>query len=340
MCLNRSVSIIGVVLAEIPHTWQEHNQLPHLETLRSTPAISEAMLQKIRESKPSFEVGMNEMFEGMSLHDAQQLMGVLKNPKPSQLPVKIQDPMDLPTDFDARTKWPQCASINEIRDQANCGRLYIYVLGFLHHLSFVYVVRAHKMNCASSVPITIHPKYSCWAFGSVEALTDRFCIASNGTKTPHLSAQDLTSCNIIEDHGCNGGIPELAWGYMKLNGVVTGGNYGDKSMCYSYQLAPCAHHINGSKYPACPDEVPTPTCARKCIDDGAAWEGDKHHAATAYSVCGNETTANSEGACAEAMAQEIFANGPITAMFFVHQSFLAYKSGVYHHNLFNDPMLV
>ena len=167
-------------------------------------------------------------------------------------------------------------------------------------------------------------------------MTDRFCIASNGTSTPHLSAQDLTSCNVLENHGCNGGIPELAWSYMKANGVVTGGNYGDKSMCYSYQLAPCAHHVNGTKYPACPDEVPTPKCARKCIDDGAAWEGDKHHAATTYSVC----SSTAESACSDSMAQEIYSNGPITAMFFVHQSFLAYKSGVYHHTLLNDPMLV
>jgi len=35
---------------------------------------------------------------------------------------------------------------------------------------------------------------------------------------------------------------------------------------------------------------------------------------------------------------EIFANGPITGMFFVHQDFLAYKSGVYAHTK-NSPML-
>ena len=38
------------------------------------------------------------------------------------------------------------------------------------------------------------------------------------------------------------------------------------------------------------------------------------------------------------MAAEIFANGPITGMFFVHQDFLAYKSGVYAHTK-NSPML-
>ena len=38
------------------------------------------------------------------------------------------------------------------------------------------------------------------------------------------------------------------------------------------------------------------------------------------------------------MALEIYNNGPITGMFFVHQDFTAYKSGVYSHKL-TSPML-
>jgi len=32
---------------------------------------------------------------------------------------------------------------------------------------------------------------SCWAFGAVEAMSDRICIASNGAKNAHISAEDL-----------------------------------------------------------------------------------------------------------------------------------------------------
>ena len=32
------------------------------------------------------------------------------------------------------------------------------------------------------------------AFGAVEAMTDRICIASGGKLTPHISAEDLLSC--------------------------------------------------------------------------------------------------------------------------------------------------
>lgn len=42
---------------------------------------------------------------------------------------------DLPEDFDARINWPDCPTIQEIRDQGSCG--------------------------------------SCWAFGAVEAMSDR-----------------------------------------------------------------------------------------------------------------------------------------------------------------------
>lgn len=59
----------------------------------------------------------------------------------------------LPTNFDAREKWPNCTSLSEIRGQSHCG--------------------------------------SCWAFGSVEAITDRMCIHLG--KPVHLSAKDILS---------------------------------------------------------------------------------------------------------------------------------------------------
>lgn len=59
-----------------------------------------------------------------------------------QLPTK-EAPIspNVPDTFDARTNWPKCDSIKEVRDQSNCG--------------------------------------SCWAFGAVNAMSDRWCIASN-----------------------------------------------------------------------------------------------------------------------------------------------------------------
>merc|ERR1712039_407810 len=150
-----------------------------------------------------------------------------------------------------------------------------------------------------------------------------------------LQNTDRGSVEAMSDRICNGGVPSTVYSYWKNTGIVDGGNYGDKSMCYSYQLAPCAHHST-SKYANCSDSVPTPTCAMSCPDNKASWTGSKHFGSDGgYSVCKQ----GSGVSCAEAMRQEIYQNGPITGMFFVHQSFTAYKSGVYKKKLINDPML-
>ena len=75
----------------------------------------------------------------------------------------------VPTNFDPRTDatWKNC--IHPIRDQQQCG--------------------------------------SCWAFGSSEALSDRFCKAG---KNVILSPQDSVSCD-YNNYGCDGGYINLAW---------------------------------------------------------------------------------------------------------------------------------
>lgn len=269
----------------------------------SKPALSDEMISALNAADgATWVAGRNTLFEGASLRDAKILMGTLRNTDTASfLPHKAPEQLvDLPTDFDWRSdpRAAACPTVREIRDQANCG--------------------------------------SCWAFGSVEAMSDRICIASNGTDKTHLSAEDVTSCCHLGDMGCNGGIPSSAYTYYSSSGIVDGGNYGDKSGCYSYELAPCAHHSVSTKYPNCSDSVPAPRCASQCVDNGASWSGSKRRGTGGYSVCQQ----GSSTSCPEAMMQEIYQHGPITGMFFVHQSLLAYKSGVYKAgNFITDPML-
>ena len=251
-----------------------------------------------------WEAHLSPKWAGATLADAAKLMGVLKDTeKEHVLEARefTQAELDaVPTEFDWRTdpRAAKCPSLKEIRDQANCG--------------------------------------SCWAFGSTEAMTDRMCIASNGTVTTHLSAQDVTSCDKLGDMGCNGGIPSSVYSYWALSGIVDGGNYGDKtSGCWSYQLEPCAHHVNSSKYPACPDEVKAPKCARECESADKTWAESKVKGSKGYSVCQSTEGAST---CAQKMAADIYQNGPITGMFFVKQDFLAYKSGVYEPKLLSAPL--
>jgi len=282
--------------------WENWGELMNEDKLKAPVLDDEFIASHNARNDVTWTAGRNEIFEGATLKDVKRRLGTLQAKGTAAVPLEHKAPekfVDLPTDFDWRTdaRAANCPSVKEVRDQSDCG--------------------------------------SCWAFGSVEAMTDRVCIASNGTKTDHLSAEDVTSCDKLGDMGCNGGVPSTVYSYYQLSGIVTGGNYGDKSMCYSYQLAPCAHHTVSTKYPNCSSSTKTPKCERSCIDNGAKWLGDKKHGQGGYSVCQQ----GMNGKCADAMQQEIYTNGPITGMFFVHQSFVSYKSGVYSSKLVGDPML-
>jgi len=153
-------------------------------------------------------------------------------------------------------------------------------------------------------------------------MTDRICIESKGKHQHHLSAQDVTSCcGFTCGNGCNGGIPAGAWNYFKDTGIVSGGNYGDHSQCFSYELPTCAHHVQDPKYPACTGEQSTPKCTKKC-EDGEDWKQAKvvNSAGSVYNVAGEA-----------ALKAEIMSKGPVTGMFMVMADFVAYKSGVYQY---------
>merc|ERR1711907_770498 len=296
-CLLIAAVVVATVSAlprSILKTWESHGELT--DNLQA-PAVTNELIAAVNNDESSgWKAGENARFTNTTLEQAKVLMGTLQNDdKSTWLPYKAVKPIDIPTEFDWRTdtRAKSCSSVSEIRDQSNCG--------------------------------------SCWAFGSVEAMSDRSCIKG---KYAHFSAQDVTSCDHLGDMGCSGGVPSTVYTYQKTFGIVDGGNYGDKSGCWSYQLAPCAPHINGSKYPACPDSTNAASCARKC-ENGKTWAASKVRGAGGYSVCQQGMLA---GACAEAMAQDIYQNGPITGMFFVKQDFLTYKSGVYTPSLFS-PML-
>lgn len=158
---------------------------------------------------------------------------------------------DIPDNFDSREHWPKCDSIKEIRDQANCG--------------------------------------SCWAFGASEAMSDRLCISSGQKDQTRISAADILSCCDSCGNGCGGGFPPAAWDFYQQTGVVTGDLYGDKKFCYPYQLKPCAHHVNSTKYPACPAEVDTPQCNKKCQEGYSKnYKDDKIHGGKSQSFQGIE----------------------------------------------------
>lgn len=191
--------------------------------------------------------------------------------------------IDLPENFDPREKWPNCPTLKEVRDQGDCG--------------------------------------SCWAFGAVEAMSDRFCIHTNGSMNFHLSAEDLMTCCSSCGNGCNGGFPGAAWDYFKEKGIVTGGQFHSNQGCQPYKIPACDHHVPGHLKPCGKDIEPTPECSHKC-EDGykLSYNKDKHYGKSSYSVEG-ETE----------IMKELYTNGPVEAAFTVYSDFVQYKSGVYQH---------
>ena len=71
------------------------------------------------------QAGVN--FEGVSLEQVRNLCGILKDADEISLPVRTHkiDPASLPDSFDARTQWPNCPTIKEIRDQGSCGSSWV-----------------------------------------------------------------------------------------------------------------------------------------------------------------------------------------------------------------------
>ncbi|PIC24798.1 hypothetical protein B9Z55_017979 [Caenorhabditis nigoni] len=159
----------------------------------------------------------------------------------------------IPDHFDARDQWSSCVSINNIRDQSDCG--------------------------------------SCWAFAAAEAISDRTCIASNGAVNTLLSAQDLLSCctGLLScGNGCEGGYPIQAWKWWVKHGLVSGGSYESQFGCKPYSIAPCGQTVNGVTWPECPEDTePTPKCIQACTSNNTyptPYLQDKHFGATAYAV--------------------------------------------------------
>lgn len=244
--------------------------------------LSSEMINYINKVNTTWTAGHN--FKNADLGYVKKLCGTVLGH--SKLPTRYSfaGMMNLPENFDARDAWPNCPTIREIRDQGSCG--------------------------------------SCWAFGAVEAISDRVCVHTNGKVNVEVSAEDLLSCCVSCGMGCNGGYPGAAWTFWTEKGLVSGGLFDSHVGCRPYSIPPCEHHVNGSRPSCTGEEGDTPKCVKKCEDGYTpSYTGDKHFGADSYNVKSNQ----------EEIMAEIYKNGPVEGAFLVYADFPTYKSGVYHH---------
>ena len=226
--------------------------------------VSHSMVESIRAARPAWtpmEPHENPFYD-YSVSEIQAMLGTIVGEE--ELPydeVTLEDDLfAAPDSFDAREQWPQC--VHKIRNQGACG--------------------------------------SCWAFGASEALSDRFCVASNGTVDVVLSPQDLVSCD-TSNYGCQGGILPRVWKYIKENGVVS-----DKCKPYSFLTKRAGLGLSCMRKSG---------CSSLFFGNPERYYVDKIYRPRTVS----------------AIKRQLVENGPLEGAFTVYADFMNYKSGVYHH---------
>ncbi|GAB2234624.1 hypothetical protein Droror1_Dr00003881 [Drosera rotundifolia] len=267
------LTLLVLIVPFLTYQYQVLAATSRSELKLSSKLLQESIVAKVNGNPNSgWEAAMNPRFSNYTIGEFKYLLGAKFTPKREKRTIPLMKhakSIKLPAEFDARTAWSQCSTISRILDQGHCG--------------------------------------SCWAFGAVESLSDRFCIEF-GTNVS-LSVNDLLSCcGFLCGSGCDGGYPIYAWRYFVHHGVVT------------EECDPYFDDI-GCSHPGCEPGYPTPKCQRKCKSGNELWRKSKHFSVTSYRVHSDPR---------DIMA-EVYKNGPVEVAFTVYEDFAYYKSGVYKH---------
>jgi len=130
--------------------------------------LSQEMIDYINNVDTTWKAGPS--FPGRDEKYIRKLCGVREWDR--KLPEKKITPLEaIPDEFDSRTNWPNCPSLRDIRDQADCGSCWV----------------SSPIMCCRSVWFCL-----VQAFGAVEAMSDRYCIAFQ--MHVNISAADMNSC--------------------------------------------------------------------------------------------------------------------------------------------------
>eukprot|EP00826_Nyctotherus_ovalis_P059453 TRINITY_DN8268_c0_g5_i1.p1 TRINITY_DN8268_c0_g5~~TRINITY_DN8268_c0_g5_i1.p1 ORF type:complete len:330 (+),score=83.72 TRINITY_DN8268_c0_g5_i1:66-992(+) len=165
--------------------------------------------------------------------------------------------VSLPLEFDARQKWGKC----------------------------IHPVRNQQLRCGS-----------CYAHGTTEVLSDRYCIHSNGEIDVVLSPQDMVSCGLHLCNGCGGCVYPYQWLYLEYHGVVV-----EECFPYFAQVTNCTLNTGN------------------CLVEKVAYK--KYYAqplSTRYPYQDIDL-----------IKSEIITNGPVAAVVFMSNEYLFYKGGIF-----------
>jgi len=231
----------------------------------------------------------NPRFAELTKEQLKSHLGALKKPATHPKrgrPGKLLKANNVPESFDAIKAWPQCASIiGLVQDQSACG--------------------------------------SCWAVSTTSVMSDRLCIASNGSIQTSISALDLMACCSFCGYQCQGGYPDEAFYQFTYNGIVTGSNYTVDGLCKPYPIPPCTQDPKTKKM-KCPKEPEDDyKCDKKCQKQYTTESYANDHYYGKDVLYFNEDN--------DAAIEELVNNGPISAAFNVYEDFYKYRGGIYQY---------
>lgn len=143
-----------------------------------------------------------------------------------------------------------------------------------------------------------------WIRTSLMMISECIVVVRNGGNT-----ENILLCSLLR---CNGGYPSAAWDFWTKDGLVSGGLYdshvGEFSVreaptvvhicgvfnseslflctgCRPYTIAPCEHHVNGSRPPCTGEGGETPQCIFQCeAGYTPSYKQDKHYGKSFTSI--------------------------------------------------------
>lgn len=155
------------------------------------------LITHVNRNAKGWQAGEVAFFKGWTIGDVQKLGGVKVSNQAGSLTECTLPDVIPPRHFDARERWPQCFSS-------------VYDMG----------------NCSAS-----------WAIAVAGSVTNRLCISNPENTALELSAQQLLSCERKFGNGCEGGMLDMVWSYIKQEGLVS-------STCFPYKAngtTPCSY---------------------------------------------------------------------------------------------------
>ena len=90
------------------------------------PALNIQKIQNINKIQSAWVAGYNSRWANLNMDDVKRQCGAfLDGDKLPQKNFNKEDLQDIPATFDSRVQWgKQCPSVEEVRDQGDCGSVY------------------------------------------------------------------------------------------------------------------------------------------------------------------------------------------------------------------------